>query len=141
MLLVVMNAVAVPVTPLAGIWSDRIGRPKVILAGFAVLALSHLVFAAAGSSALVFVGAALWGLHVGMTQGVFSALVADHAPAELRGTAFGVFNLAAGLAILAGSWGIGLIWDAAGPATAFVIAAGVTVLGIAALAAKLRAER
>jgi len=102
MLLVVMNAVAVPVTPLAGIWSDRIGRPKVILAGFAVLAISHLVFAAASSPVLVFLGAALWGLHVGMTQGVFSALVADHAPAELRGTAFGVFNLAAGLAILAG---------------------------------------
>jgi MFS family permease len=141
MLLVVMNAVAVPVTPLAGIWSDRIGRPKVILAGFAVLAISHLVFAAASSPVLVFLGAALWGLHVGMTQGVFSALVADHAPAELRGTAFGVFNLAAGLAILAGSWGIGLIWDAAGPATAFVIAAVLTVLGIAALLAKLRIGR
>jgi MFS family permease len=141
MLLVVMNAVAVPVTPLAGIWSDRIGRPKVILAGFAVLAAAHLVFAAASGPALVYLGAALWGLHVGMTQGVFSALVADHAPAELRGTAFGVFNLAAGLAILAGSWGMGLIWDAAGVSTAFVIAAVLTIAGIALLALRLRAAR
>jgi MFS family permease len=141
MLLVVMNAVAVPVTPLAGIWSDRIGRPKVILAGFAVLAIAHFVFASAVSPAVVYLGAALWGLHVGMTQGVFSALVADHAPAELRGTAFGVFNLAAGLAVLVGSWGMGLIWDAAGVSTAFAIAAALTLAGIALLALALRATR
>jgi len=135
----VMNAVSVPVTPLAGIWSDRIGRVKVILAGFAVLALAHVAFAIASTPTMVFVGAALWGIHSGLTQGVFAALVADHAPAELRGTAFGAFNLAAGIAVLAGSWGMGSIWDAVGPATAFGIAAALTVAGIALLMVRLRA--
>jgi MFS family permease len=130
LVLVAMNAVSVPVTPIAGIWSDRIGRPVVILAGFAVLAVAHLAFALAQGSVMVFVAAGLWGLHVGMTQGVFSALVADHAPAELRGTAFGVFNLFAGLAVLAGSWGMGIAWDRVGPAQAFSIAALLTVAGV-----------
>jgi len=141
MVLVVMNAVSVPVTPLAGIWSDRIGRPAVILGGFALLAVSHLLFALATTPAAVFVAAALWGIHMGMTQGVFSALIADHAPAELRGTAFGVFNLAAGIAVLAGSFGMGLIWDAIGPARAFGIAAGLTLLGIALLLLTVRRRR
>jgi len=141
MVLVVMNAVSVPVTPLAGIWSDRIGRPTVILAGFAVLALAHIAFAAAATPTMVFVGAALWGIHSGLTQGVFSALVADHAPADLRGTAFGAFNLAAGIAVLIGSWGMGSLWDAVGPVTAFAIAAALTVAGIVLLMVRLRTTR
>jgi len=106
-----------------------------------MLAMAHLVFAAADTSALVFLGAALWGLHVGLTQGVFSAMIADHAPKELRGTAFGAFNLAAGIAVLAGSWGMGLIWDAIGPARAFAIAAAVTAGGVVLLLVRLRAAR
>lgn len=139
MVLVVMNAVSVPVTPLAGAWSDQVGRPAVILGGFMVLALAHLLFAIAASPALVFTAAALWGVHMGMTQGVFAALIADHAPRELRGTAFGAFNLAAGIAVLAGSWGMGLLWDAIGPGQAFALAAGLTVAGVALLAFRLRA--
>lgn len=130
MTLVVMNLVAVPLTPLAGIWSDRVGRTKVIAIGFAVLALSHLLMALATGSLLVWLGAGLWGLHLACTQGVFSALVADHAPAHLRGTAFGVFNLAAGIAILLGSAGMGLLWDLASPATAFGVAAAITLVGL-----------
>lgn len=139
MVLVVMNAVSVPVTPLAGIWSDRVGRPTVILVGFGVLALSHLLFALATDPVLVFLAAGCWGIHMGLTQGVFSALVADHAPRELRGTAFGAFNLAAGIAVFAGSWGMGLLWDAVGPAAAFEIAAALTVAGILLLLIRLRA--
>jgi MFS family permease len=138
LVLVTMNAVSVPVTLLAGVWSDRVGRSTVIVTGFAVLALSHLMFAAATGPAAVFLAAALWGIHVGLTQGVFAALVADHAPAQLRGTAFGVFNLAAGIAVLAGSWGMGLVWDQVGPARAFAIAAIVTVAGLALLLLRLR---
>jgi MFS family permease len=136
--LVVMNAVSVPVTPLAGIWSDRIGRNALIAGGFAILAVAHVVFALATGPAMALFGAALWGLHVGLTQGVFSALVADYAPVELRGTAFGVFNLAAGIAVFAGSWGMGLIWDRIGPADAFAIAAVVTIAGLALLLARLK---
>jgi MFS family permease len=113
----------------------------VILAGFAVLALAHVAFAVADTPALVFLGAALWGIHSGLTQGVFSALVADHAPVDLRGTAFGAFNLAAGIAVLAGSGGMGLAWDAVGPAAAFGIAAALTIAGIALLALRLHAAQ
>ena len=130
MTLVVMNLVAVPLTPLAGIWSDRVGRTRVIAAGFAMLALSHGVMALADGPLLVWLGAAIWGLHLAFTQGVFSALVADHAPAHLRGTAFGVFNLAAGIAILLGSAGMGLVWDLVSPGIAFALAAAVTGMGL-----------
>ncbi|HVO02220.1 MAG TPA: MFS transporter [Candidatus Cybelea sp.] len=137
--LVVMNAASVPVTLWAGILSDRIGRPKVIALGFAVLAAAHCVLAFATTPAFALVGAALWGVHLGMTEGVFSALVADRAPAELRGTAFGAFNLAAGVAVLAGSWGMGLVWDGIGPAQAFTIAAALSLAGTALLWLRLRA--
>jgi MFS family permease len=131
MALVVMNLVSVPLTPLAGIWSDRVGRNRVIGIGFFLLILSHAAMALAWEPWLVWIGAALWGLHLACTQGIFSALVADHAPAHLRGTAFGVFNLAAGIAIFAGSAAMGLAWDGLGPATAFALAAGVNVAGLA----------
>lgn len=130
MTLVVMNLVAVPLTPLAGIWSDRMGRTRIIAAGFAMLALSHGFMALATGPMMVWLGAAIWGLHLAFTQGVFSALVADHAPAHLRGTAFGVFNLAAGIAILIGSAGMGLVWDLMSPGIAFAMAAAVTVIGL-----------
>lgn len=131
MALVVMNLVSVPLTPLAGIWSDRIGRTGVIAVGFFLLAISHGVMAVATGPLWVWLGAGIWGLHLAFTQGVFSALVADHAPAHLRGTAFGVFNLAAGIAIFAGSAGMGLAWDRVGPATAFALAGIVTLAGLA----------
>jgi MFS family permease len=131
MTLVVMNLVSVPLTPLAGIWSDRIGRSRVIALGFGLLVLSHGAMALATGPALVWIGAGLWGLHLAFTQGVFSALVADYAPAHLRGTAFGVFNLAAGIAIFVGSAGMGLAWDQLGAGTAFALAAAVNVAGLA----------
>jgi MFS family permease len=131
MTLVVMNLVSVPLTPLAGIWSDRIGRNRVIALGFALLILSHGTMALAQSPLLVWIGAGLWGLHLAFTQGIFAALVADYAPAHLRGTAFGVFNLAAGIAIFVGSAAMGLAWDALGAGTAFMLAAVVNVAGLA----------
>jgi MFS family permease len=131
MTLVVMNLVAVPLTPLAGIWSDRIGRNRVIALGFAMLILSHGAMALATGPILVWIGAGIWGLHLAFTQGIFSALVADYAPAHLRGTAFGVFNLAAGIAIFVGSAAMGLAWDQLGAGTAFMLAAVVNIAGLA----------
>ena len=130
MALVVMNLVSVPLTPLAGHWSDRIGRNRVIALGFGFLILSHAAMAAASGPWLVWIGAGIWGIHLALTQGIFSALVADHAPAHLRGTAFGVFNLAAGLAIFIGSAAMGFAWDRMGAGTAFALAGACSLLGL-----------
>ena len=82
---------------------------------------------------VVAVGAALWGLHMGLTQGLLSALVADTAPLELRGTAFGMFNLVTGLAMLAASVIAGGLWDIIGPGGTFLAGALFTAAALAAL--------
>ena len=82
---------------------------------------------------MVFVGAALWGLHMALTQGLFSKLVADTAPRELLGTGFGIFNLVSGLALLLASAIAGSLWSAFGaPATflAGAMFATVTAIGV-----------
>jgi len=132
LLLATMSTMTTFFTAPLGRWSDRIGRRLPVLIGFALLLLSHAVLAAAGTPALVFVGAALFGLHFALTQAVLSALVADLAPADLRGTAFGVFHLMSGLAILVGSSAAGWLWDAAGAGAMFAAAAGVSLLGLLA---------
>ena len=73
-------------------------------------------------------GVALWGIHMGMTQGLLATMVADTAPAGLRGTAYGVFNLASGIAILAASAIAGLLWDAYGPSMTFWAGGGFALL-------------
>ena len=78
------------------------------------------MLALGGNIAASPVGAALWGLHMGLTQGLLAALVADTAPAELRGTAFGMFNLVTGLAMLAASVIAGGLWDNIGPQRHFL---------------------
>ena len=75
-------------------------------------------------------GVALWGLHMGLTQGILASLVADTAPADLRGTAFGLFNLITGLATLLASVIAGVLWDVAGPATTFLAGAMFTGLAL-----------
>jgi len=79
------------------------------------------------------IGVALWGLHMGLTQGLLSALVADTAPPELRGTAFGMFNLVSGIALLAASIVAGALWDLIGPAGTFFAGALITAVALAAL--------
>lgn len=101
--------------------------------GLDVLITADIVLAAATVPSLAFAGAALWGLHMGLTQGIFSKLVADSAPADLRGTAFGIFTLANGGALLMASVIAGALWNAFGaPATfgAGVLFAAVTALGM-----------
>lgn len=132
---VAMNAVFALTSFPAGRLSDRIGRRRLVGLGFAVLLLAHGALALASSPAQVFVGAGLWGLHLGLTQGVLSAMVADLAPAALRGTAFGLFNMGAGLAVLAASLAAGVLWDLYGPAVPFAAAAVVAALALAAFLA------
>lgn len=115
----------------AGLLSDRIGRARLLLPGVLVLVAADLVLATAGDPWTVGIGAALWGIHMALTQGVFAALVVDTCPAHLRGTAFGLFGLASGLAILCASILAGLLWDRIGaPSTflagaAFALSAGI----------------
>ncbi|HEY6380984.1 MAG TPA: MFS transporter, partial [Pseudolabrys sp.] len=81
----------------------------------------------------IMVGVALWGLHMGLTQGLLAALVADTAPAELRGTAFGMFNLVSGVALLAASILAGALWDQVGPSGTFLAGALITAIALASL--------
>jgi len=130
-ILVAMNIVyALSAWP-AGALSDRVGRFGLLTGGFAILIIADLVLAFAPNVAAVVLGAALWGLHMGLTQGILASLVADTAPPDLRGTAFGMFNLAAGIATVAASVIAGALWDAVGPQVTFIAGAAFTALALA----------
>jgi MFS family permease len=131
--LVVMNVVyAVSAWP-AGVLSDRLGRVGVLACGFALLIVADLVLGFGTDVATIGLGVALWGLHMGLTQGILATLVADTAPPDLRGTAFGMFNLVTGVATLAASVVAGALWDLAGVAGTFVAGASFTALALAGL--------
>ncbi len=117
----------------AGALSDRVGRRGLLVAGLLVLVLADLVLAFGGSIASMMIGVALWGLHMGLTQGGLSSMVADTAPKLLRGTAFGIFNLASGLALLVGSVVAGLLWDWSGPSATFLAGGAFAVLTLLGL--------
>ena len=131
--MVVMNLVYAAAAWPAGALSDAIGRFGLMTAGFALLVVADLALAFARDIAWVGIGVALWGLHMGLTQGLLSALVADTAPAALRGTAFGMFNLVTGLAMLVASILAGGLWDLTGPRGTFLAGAGFTVMALLAL--------
>lgn len=116
-----------------GILSDRMDRVTILIVGMVLLILADLVLAFAPSLLGVGIGVVLWGLHMGFTQGLMATLIAESAPAELRGTAFGMFNLVTGLALLAASVIAGALWDVAGPQGAFVAGAAFAVLTVAGL--------
>ncbi len=132
--LVVMSAVYSLSSYPAGVLSDRIGRRGLLVAGLIVLVAADAVLAFGTSIASVLAGVALWGLHMGLTQGGLSAMVADAAPKELRGTAFGVFNLASGVALLVGSVLAGVLWDVYGPQATFLCGGGFALLTLVGLA-------
>ena len=92
--------------------------------GLVVLVFADLVLAYSNHWTVVVLGVILWGLHLGMTQGLLAAMVAHTAPAELRGTAFGAFNLASGVALLIASVLAGLLWDEIGAEATFLVGAG-----------------
>lgn len=119
----------------AGGWSDRIGRRKVVALGFVALILADLAIGFGTSLLWVFIGTAFWGLHLGLTQGILAALVADTCPKEFRGTAFGIFNLFSAIALMLGSPLAGLLWDQFGAATTFLAGAGVALVGLIGLLA------
>jgi MFS family permease len=131
--MVLMNVVyAISAYP-AGVLSDRMDRYTVLIAGLALLILADAVLALADGVGGVAVGVILWGLHMGLTQGLLAALVADTAPEELRGTAYGMFNLITGLALLAASLIAGELWDVIGPKGTFLAGAIFASMSVAAL--------
>lgn len=139
--LMIMNLVyAVAAFP-AGVLADRSDRFALLGAGLLVLIGADLVLAFSSSPTGLILGVVLWGLHMGLTQGLIGTLVAATAPAELRGTAFGTLNLFIGLAALAASVIAGGLWTVVGPVGTFVAGAmfaGGTLLGLVAFRARLR---
>lgn len=121
--MIVMSVVYAIVAYPAGVAADRMGHRRLLLSGLVMLIVADIVLASATSAWQVFAGATLWGLHMGLTQGLLSKLVADNAPADLRGTAFGIFNLVSGVALLLASVIAGILWQLLGPAATFIAGA------------------
>ena len=132
--LVVMNVVYALGAYPAGIASDRVSARGLLGWGLVCLILADLVLALVSGLTGVFAGIALWGLHMALTQGLMAKLVADRAPAELRGSAFGLFNLAAGVAMLFASGVAGLLWDRLGASSTFFAGAGIATFALIGLA-------
>jgi MFS family permease len=131
--LVVMNVVYALAAYPVGYLSDRMDRRTLIALGALVLIGSDLVLARATDIGGVLIGVVLWGLHMGMTQGLLSALVTDTTPARLRGTAFGIFNLAGGAAMLVASVLAGWLWSRYGAPATFYAGAMFTVVAFGGL--------
>jgi MFS family permease len=138
LVLVLMNVVYSLAAYPAGVLSDRVNRIALLGIGFGLLVVADLVLAFTSGLAGVAVGVALWGLHMGFTQGLLATLVADTAPPELRGTAFGMFNLLSGLSLMVASVLAGELWERIGPQGTFLAGAVLTVLALAGLAAARR---
>ncbi|AHG63806.1 MFS transporter [Advenella mimigardefordensis] len=128
--LVIMNLVySLSAYPI-GILSDRMSHRTLLALGLVVLIIADLVLASSNHWAFVIIGVAIWGLHMGMTQGLLATMVADTAPADLRGTAFGFFNLVSGIAMLFASVVAGLTWDSFGAEYTFIVGAAVSLLAL-----------
>ena len=144
LVLVLMNIVYALGAYPAGRWSDRVNKRWLLVAGLALLIVSDLVLAYAAGLVAAALGIVLWGAHMAMTQGLFATLVAQHAPAALRGTAFGVFNLLSGIAMLGASVLAGALWDSYGPGATFIASAVLTagaVLGLLLLGRQSRQDK
>ena len=108
--------------------SDRMSHRTLLICGILVLIAADLVLATSTHWVVLLAGVMLWGIHMGMTQGLLAAMVAATAPADLRGSAFGFFNLVCGLAMLLASLLAGLLWDHLGPAFTFYAGAACCLL-------------
>lgn len=133
LVMIAMNLVYAFVSTPAGDLSDRVDRRLVLGAGLLALIAANLVLGFVGTVAGALTGAALWGLHMGLTQGLFAAMVADAAPEELRGTAFGMFHLVSGVGLLLASVLAGLLWQHLGSVATFVCSAALSATALAGL--------
>jgi len=133
LVMVAMNLIYAASAYPFGKLSDRMSHRTLLVIGLVVLIAADLVLAHDDHWETVLLGVALWGIHMGITQGLLATMVADTAPADLRGTAYGFFNLMSGLAMLAASVLAGLLWDKLGAAYTFYAGAvfcALTLFGL-----------
>jgi predicted MFS family arabinose efflux permease len=124
----------------AGVLSDRWDRRALLACGLALLIAADVLLGAGSSMLTLFAGVALWGLHMGFTQGILAAMVAESAPPSLRGTAFGVFNLASGVCMVLASAIAGWIWDRHGAPATFYTGAALALIPLVMCFAPRRAD-
>lgn len=131
LVMVAMNLVYSATAYPFGRIADRVSHRKLLIGGLIFLVMADLTLARDSHWAMTLVGVTFWGLHLGMTQGLLATMVADQAPEKLRGTAFGLFNLATGIVMLLASVVAGFLWDQIGPETTFytgALFAGIAIL-------------
>lgn len=141
LVMVAMNFVYAATAYPFGRLSDRISHRALLALGLAVLIAADLFLATGNHWMNLLMGVGLWGIHMGITQGLLATMIADQAPSELRGTAFGLFNLVTGVAMLIASILAGLLWDAWGPAFPFFAGAGFSILALFGLLKSHKSER
>lgn len=141
LVLIAMNVVYSVAAYPFGKLADRMDHGGLLAAGLGVLIVADLVLAASDRGIGLWAGIALWGLHMAMTQGLLATMVADTAPAALRGTAYGVFNLVSGLALLLASGLAGWLWDRYGASLTFITGAAFCALAFGALLSRRRRPR
>lgn len=134
LVLIVFNIVYAATAYPFGHLSDRVNRRWLLAAGLVVLIVADLVLASSNHGISVWIGIALWGLHMGMTQGLLATLVAETAPAAWRGTAYGLFNFVSGIAMLVASVMAGLLWDVIGASATFFAGAMASAVAIVLIA-------
>jgi predicted MFS family arabinose efflux permease len=133
LVLIAMNVVYAAGAYPFGKLADAMSHRALLAWGLAVLIAADLLLAAADAGPLLWAGIGLWGLHMAMTQGLLATMVADTAPPDLRGTAFGFFNLVSGMALLVASGLAGLLWDTWGAPVTFLAGAGFSALALVLL--------
>ena len=137
LVMVAMNLIYAASAYPFGKLSDRMHHGKLLASGLLVLIAADLVIASSQHWSALLAGVALWGLHMGMTQGLLAAMVADTAPADLRGTAYGFFNLVSGIALLIASAVAGFLWDRLGASFTFYAGAAFSLVALMGLAVRL----
>ena len=133
LVLVAMNIVYALGAYPAGKLSDRVSARAILAVGMICLMLADLALAILDGIGGAFVGIALWGAHMALTQGLFAKLIADNAAPELRGSAYGLFNLATGLTMLFASVIAGVVWDRFGADATFLVGGTFALLAIVLL--------
>ena len=141
LVMIVMSAVYSASSYPAGVWAARVGRRAMLMASLLALAAAEAALAWLPHGAGLWAGVALWGLHMGLSQGGLSAWVAELAPAEQRATAFGVFHFTTGLSQLVGGGLTGWVWTRHGSAAAFTMGCAWAVVALVMLSIVARRSR